>query len=265
MLIDMHNHTSEGSEDSSISASDLFLIGKKCKLDGLCVTEHDSFRSKEAVEVASTATGLLAFQGIEVSTEKGHMLVYGVEPSLWDTESTLIETTWLCDVINGRDQISLTELRKAVESKLGIRTSWTAKEIIEETHRQGGCVALAHPFSYAGENRKTLHALLRQWVREINGPDNLSSFLQFVGENDRDLIWVLDSVDAIEVCGLSWIYENRMSCRLAAELGKPVVSGSDAHHASMVGLCATRFPDDLTSIDDLVQSIKDHRVQPLYL
>ncbi len=106
---------------------------------------------------------------------------------------------------------------------------------------------------------------MRQWVRDINGPDNLNSFLKFVGGNDPNLIWVLESVDAIEVYGgLSWMYENRMSCRLAAELGKPGVGGSDAHHASMVGLYATRFPDDLSSIDDLVESIKVHRVQSLY-
>lgn len=160
MLIDMHNHTSEGSKDSRITASDLFLIARGRKLDGLCVTEHDSFRSRKAVEVASASTRLLAFQGVEVSTDYGHMLAYGIRSSLWDTEDAVIDTVYLRGMIHGREQISLSELRKAIQSKLEIRTSWTAKEIIEETHRQGGCVILAHPFSYAGEETKTMHSFL---------------------------------------------------------------------------------------------------------
>ena len=43
---------------------------------------------------------------------------------------------------------------------------------------------------------------------------------------------------------------------LAEEYGYRGVGGSDAHIVSFVGRCATRFDNDVTSMQDLVRELK---------
>jgi len=70
LKIDLHVHTT-GSRDAFIEPEQLPLILKKRGLDGVAITNHDTF-----TEVTSSETIILP--GIEVSTRQGHILGLGI-------------------------------------------------------------------------------------------------------------------------------------------------------------------------------------------
>jgi len=82
MIIDMHVHT-VASGDSLIAAEDLIEHALDLGLDGICITEHESYQSSSVVEEFAEGTSLKVFRGVEVSTASGHMLVYGVTNDDW--------------------------------------------------------------------------------------------------------------------------------------------------------------------------------------
>jgi predicted metal-dependent phosphoesterase TrpH len=47
-------------------------------LDAICLTEHDRLWPEEDVRALSSATGIVMLRGMEVTTEVGHVLVYGL-------------------------------------------------------------------------------------------------------------------------------------------------------------------------------------------
>ena len=79
MLIDLHTHTKPKSDDSFLSPEDLIINAKKAGLDGLCFTEHDWFWSAESLEHLSREFGFLLIAGVEINTEEGHMIAFGID------------------------------------------------------------------------------------------------------------------------------------------------------------------------------------------
>ena len=77
MLIDLHCHSAERSDDASSSLAELAAAARAAGLDGICVTDHDTFWPREALEETSRATGILLIPGCEVNTDSGHALVFG--------------------------------------------------------------------------------------------------------------------------------------------------------------------------------------------
>ena len=79
MLIDLHNHTQEGSWDSKLSADQTIEIAKEKNLDGIVFTEHDNTFGYEKAQQLSKRHDFLVFAGIEINVEDGHVLVFGIE------------------------------------------------------------------------------------------------------------------------------------------------------------------------------------------
>jgi predicted metal-dependent phosphoesterase TrpH len=79
LLIDLHTHTQPLSHDSLLTADDLIDAAKMAGLDGLCLTEHDFFWEPEKVEELQRRHDFLVIPGIEVNTEDGHIVVFGLE------------------------------------------------------------------------------------------------------------------------------------------------------------------------------------------
>ena len=79
-LIDLHTHSLAGSSDSVMPPDDLVAQARRVGLDGVCITEHGSQRlPAELIEDLSARHGVLVIAGLEVSTDEGHILLYGVE------------------------------------------------------------------------------------------------------------------------------------------------------------------------------------------
>ena len=108
MIIDIHTHTYPTSDDSSLSPEQLIEEAKRIGLDGLCVTDHDGFWEPQDVTELSKTHDFLVLPGCEVTTEEGHLLVYG--------------------------------LRKYV---FGMHRAAFVRELVDEA---GGVIVVAHPY-----------------------------------------------------------------------------------------------------------------------
>jgi predicted metal-dependent phosphoesterase TrpH len=78
-LIDLHTHTRPLSHDSLLTPDDLIEAAKKAGLDGVCLTEHDFFWEHDAAAELARRHDFVVIPGIEVNTEFGHTLVFGLE------------------------------------------------------------------------------------------------------------------------------------------------------------------------------------------
>lgn len=109
-----------------------------------------------------------------------------------------------------------------------------AQEFIDYVHEQGGVVISAHPFRH---NRRGL-------------------------EGNLD---ILRGVDAIEILNGSTLADaTMMAVMYARKYGFAITGGSDCHYPDKVGVCATYFPNEIRTMDDLVSAIRNKECQPAY-
>ncbi len=79
MLIDLHTHTHPLSDDSLLSPDDLIEAARAAGLDGVCLTEHDFAWDPEKLRDLARRHRFLVLPGIEVNTEDGHILAFGLD------------------------------------------------------------------------------------------------------------------------------------------------------------------------------------------
>jgi predicted metal-dependent phosphoesterase TrpH len=89
MLIDLHTHTRPLSWDSYLTADELIERSKKAGLDGICLSEHDYFWEPEKVRELAKKHNYLVLPAIEINTEDGHMLCYGLEKYVYGMHRSL--------------------------------------------------------------------------------------------------------------------------------------------------------------------------------
>ena len=111
MIIDIHTHTYPTSIDSLLSPEELIGEAKRVGLDGLCITDHDGFWDPESVSRLSKIHDFLVLPGCEVTTEEGHLLVYGLREYIF-----------------------------------GMHRAAFVKELVDEA---GGAIVVAHPYRRA--------------------------------------------------------------------------------------------------------------------
>jgi len=111
--IDLHVH-SVFSGESLADPKDIIEAALQKGLDAICITEHDSLSVSLPFEEISKRYPLKVFRGVEISTDAGHMLVYGVNDAEWND--------W------------------------GKSGSVNAQELIAKIRSLGGVVVPAHPY-----------------------------------------------------------------------------------------------------------------------
>ena len=79
LIIDLHTHTYPKSDDSFIDINDLVVEARSRGLDGICVTEHDSFWPQDEITAISVKHNFLVIPGAEINTDSGHVLVFGLD------------------------------------------------------------------------------------------------------------------------------------------------------------------------------------------
>lgn len=113
MRIDLHCH-SKYSADNFLEPEELVEQAIKRNLDGVCLTEHHSMIPLWPLERIRIPEGFYVFRGVEISTDHGHLLVYGLKDDSWNIWSS--------------------------------HTYLNASQVIENVHRLGGICVPAHPF-----------------------------------------------------------------------------------------------------------------------
>lgn len=87
MLIDLHAHTLPRSSCSSIWPAELVKQLKQLGIDGVCLTEHNEAWPKDLVDSLGEEHQFLVLRGMEVSTNVGHVLAFGLDSyvsGIWD-------------------------------------------------------------------------------------------------------------------------------------------------------------------------------------
>jgi len=77
-LIDLHTHTRSGSVCGYMWPDELVEQAKRVGLDGVCITEHDSFWRQERILGLARKHDYLVIGGAEVTTDCGEVLVFGI-------------------------------------------------------------------------------------------------------------------------------------------------------------------------------------------
>ena len=88
MIIDLHSHTKPMSDDSFLEPIELIRQAKRAGLDAICITEHDWFWNKEDLAKLSQEHDLLILSGVEMNTEEGHLLVFGIKEYVFGMHRT---------------------------------------------------------------------------------------------------------------------------------------------------------------------------------
>lgn len=77
-IFDLHVHTVKGSSDSSLAPEQLIQEAARIGLDGVCLTEHNGGWDPSDLQQAFGNSGLTVIPGLEVATDMGHVLVFGM-------------------------------------------------------------------------------------------------------------------------------------------------------------------------------------------
>ena len=78
MLIDLHCHTLPLSQCSALKPEEFIDLARARGLDAVCLTEHDSFWPEDELSELARRTDFPVFAGIELTTDMGHVLGYGL-------------------------------------------------------------------------------------------------------------------------------------------------------------------------------------------
>jgi predicted metal-dependent phosphoesterase TrpH len=183
MWIDTHCHTKH-SYDNWLEPLDLIRRAKALGLDGVCITEHYSYEASEPVERVGREEGLLVLRGVEIATDRGHLLAYGVEDDGWNV--------WNRDSYLPLD------------------------EVIERINLLGGICAPAHPFRDVG-----LSSLL-DGLLELQGIAAVESHNGSNADSDNDLAIEASSHLGLPTLGGSDCHKVVAVGRCATEFSQPV-------------------------------------------
>lgn len=79
MLVDLHVHTVVSSPCSHIDPRQLIHAARRLGLDAVCVTEHEEMEGAQVAWELGRELGFPVLRGVEVYTDCGDMLVFGLE------------------------------------------------------------------------------------------------------------------------------------------------------------------------------------------
>lgn len=80
MKIDIHIHSNIGSDGLS-GPEEIIRMAKFNKLDGICITEHDSVGDYN-VWKKFNVKDLLILMGVEISAKNGHVLIFSIQDNI---------------------------------------------------------------------------------------------------------------------------------------------------------------------------------------
>ena len=198
MWIDTHCHT-KYSYDNWLEPLDLIRRAKALGLDGAVITEHYSYEASEPVEQVGRDEGFLILRGVEIATDKGHLLAYGVEDDGWN--------------IWGRDSYLPLE------------------EVIDRINELGGICAPAHPFRNVGL------ASLMEGLLELKDIAAVESHNGVNAESDNDLAISASSHLGLPTLGGSDCHKTVAVGRCATEFSQPVHDMAGFIAAVKAGAC----------------------------
>lgn len=198
MWIDTHCHT-KYSYDNWLEPVNLILRAKFLGIDAVCITEHYSYEASEPVEQVGRDEGLLVLRGVEIATNRGHLLAYGMEDDGWNT--------W------GRDNYLPLE------------------DVIERINDLGGICVPAHPFREVGL------ASLLEGIHDLHGIAAVETHNGNNCEGDNQLAIQAAERRSLPGLGGSDCHKTEAVGRCATEFLDPITCMADFVAAVRSGSC----------------------------
>jgi hypothetical protein len=163
MKIDLHCH-SKYSHDNYFEPEVLLEEAVKNGLDGVCFTEHYSVEASEPVERIRVPAGFVVFRGVEISTDRGHLLVYGLEDDSWNVwpHNNFLDCRRVIDRVHAIGAVCVAAHPFRDEESLGADVERLADLDALETHN-GGCLEK--------ENSRAERAARLKGLPSIGGSD----------------------------------------------------------------------------------------------
>lgn len=78
-IVDMHLHTTNGASDSALTPEQLVREANRVGLTGVNISEHDRLWDRFALQQFRETSGLFVNNGMEISTDMGHMIAVGLK------------------------------------------------------------------------------------------------------------------------------------------------------------------------------------------
>ncbi len=165
MWIDCHCHTRH-SNDNWLEPGDFVRRAKALGLDGVVVTEHHSVEASEPVERLGREEGLFVLRGVEISTDRGHLLAFGLADDGWniwgrnnyiplvELIARVNELGGICVPAHPFRNIGLSNLREGLLDAPGIAAI--------ETHNGGNLF---------DDNERAIQAAARMGLPSLGGSD----------------------------------------------------------------------------------------------
>lgn len=122
MLIDLHVHTHH-TRGCDLSPRDAVRRAREAGLDGIAFTDLNTLDGLEEIRAAGREEGLLALQGVEVATDRGHYLCFFPDPARVPPPPQLF----------------------------GSATPWHVGEVLAKVRELGGVAIAAHPYDKSVE------------------------------------------------------------------------------------------------------------------
>jgi predicted metal-dependent phosphoesterase TrpH len=207
MTFDIHLHTNHFSDCSFINPEDLIRRAIEMRLNGIALTEHGTRWPDEKfnkLRKMADPHDLILINGQEIYTSsdrngmEGEFLVFGVKKSLVE--------------------------------------NFSAKELAERVHGEGGILIAAHPYKLSRKGKS-----------------------HYYGAGDR--VYEQD-IDAIELYHPDHNDQALKKVRKAMEkLDLPGTGGSDAHKIFALGSCVTLFENKIFDEKDFIREICKGKVR----
>jgi predicted metal-dependent phosphoesterase TrpH len=198
MWIDTHCHTKH-SHDNWLEPVDLIRRAKLLGIDAVCITEHYSYEASAPVEKIGQDEGVLVLRGVEISTDHGHLLAYGVQDDGWNI--------W------------------------GKNNYLPLAGVIERLHERGAIAVPAHPF------RETGLASFLDRVLAVQGIAAIESHNGGNRDSQNDLASAAALQRALPTLGGSDCHKTAAVGRCATRFSAPVACMADFIAAVRAGQC----------------------------
>jgi predicted metal-dependent phosphoesterase TrpH len=198
MWIDCHCHTRH-SNDNYLEPLVLVRRARALGLDAIVVTEHHSVEASEPVAHIGREEGLLVLRGVEISSDRGHMLAFGVEDDGWNV--------W------GRNNYI------------------PLQELIERIDALGGICVPAHPFREVGL------ASLLEGLLDLTGIAAVETHNGGNVDSDNDLAIQAAACMELPTLGGSDCHKEEAIGRCATQFSLPVANMADFIAAVRQGAC----------------------------
>lgn len=130
LRVDLHLH-SHYSPDSAVPVRDILKTAARRGIQGVAITDHNRLQGSEEALALAPELGLLTLRGMELSTQEGHVLAYGLQEAV---------PPWL-----------------------------STEEAVERIREQGALAVAAHPYRFwSGLGEEVVRATPFQGLETLN-------------------------------------------------------------------------------------------------